>query len=611
MPAVFAPDDIAGLISWFRADAITGLSDGDPVATWEDGSGGGQHATQATGASQPIYKTNIVNGKPVVRFVDTTDELAVAAAPSHTATTMFAVVKAPASGDYAMRRHDTNGGIEWRITGGKLGLDKRGQANIVNGATTLSTTGFSVAVLTADGTASSYVHYLNGEVDGSNVGGTNVGAGGAFTIGNENTAGDFDIAELVIYDSLLSGADRDAVTAYLGFKYGIPVDVTNPANYTIHAFDPPAGLPAVVDDGTDQSATLQALLDYAKNVYGGGTVTLLKPGAVIALDSGIVVPSRVKLVSSEDTLLDFTGMPTSGTAITVNDEAFTPLTGLNLVGPESTGSVTGTSKGIDVTGIRLRFRDIKVKDFGRGWDWANSETWLVSVIGGEIERCGTGVYLDNVGASATNAGEGMILDHVTVYNSGRGFIATGNGVDFKMTNCSIDFCAEFGYIHDAWVYFTACHMESQGGISGAYLFDVRGNSKVAFANCDVIMGEGTTGDLNFLFNPAEGPSNYGNGQAQFTNTKIFCKSPTGNDVTQWSKQLVEWPDDSTTTTVDLFTPYPLFWCPVSAEEVGQSFRNVSTTPATVGCSSPLGNLSYGDLRLTSTPGYKMIRLRFG
>jgi hypothetical protein len=612
VPSAFAPDDITGLISWFAADQITGLSDGSSVATWGDQSSGGRDATQATAADQPIYKTGIVDGKPVVRFADTGDNLTVTAAPSHTATTMFAVLRPPStSGDYAIWRHDTNGGIEWRISGGKLGLDKRGQANIVNGATTLSTTGFAVAALAADGVTSTYTHYLNGEVDGSVVGGTNVGAGGAFTIGNENTTGNFDIAELIIYNSVLSTTDRDAVTVYLGLKYGIAVDVTNPANYTIHAFDPPTGLPAVVDDGTDQSSTLQTLLDYAKNVYGGGTVTLLKPGAVVKLNTGIVVPSRVKLVSSEDTLLDFTGMSTTGTAITVDDEAFTPLTGLNLVGPESTGSVTGTSKGIDVTGIRLRFRDIKVKDFGRGWDWANSETWLVSVIGGEIERCGTGVYLDNVAATATNAGEGMILDHVTIYNSGRAVNVTGNGVDFKMTNCSIDFCAEFGYINDAWVYFTACHMESQGGTSGTYLFDVRGNSKVSFANCDVIMGEGTTGDLNYLFKHTEGPSNYGNGQAHFANTKIYCKDPDGNDVTQWSEQLVEWPDDSTTTTLDLFTPFPLFWCPVSAHEVAQTFRNTSTTPTMIGCSSPLGNLSFGDLRLTSTPGYKMIRVRFG
>lgn len=382
----------------------------------------------------------------------------------------------------------------------------------------------------------------------------------------------------------------------------------SPVTLTACALDGlPGGLDPVATDGTAQATHLQAMIDYLDDL-GGGTVDLRNPGATIALGtSGITLPGTVSLLSDEKTKLTYAG---TGAAITVHGTEYTPMVGVWIEGPNSTSSLTDTSIGVSVTGVRLRFYNCIVGYFGRGWDWAHSETWLVSLIGGSVYNCGTCVYNDNVAETAGNAGEGMILDHVTLYNSGRAINVTGNGVDFKMSNCSIDFCGEFGYISDAWVYFTACHMETQGGTSGTYLFDVRGNSKVSFANCDIIMGEGTTGTLNYLFNHTEGPSNYGNGQAHFVNTKIFCKSPSGADITQWSEQLLEWPDDSTTTTVDLFTPYPLFWCPVEAHEVAQTFRNTSTTPAAVGCSSPSGNLSFGDLRLTSTPGYKMIRLRF-
>ena len=45
----------------------TGLVDGDPVTTWPDSSTNGNNATQ-TGTARPTFKTNILNGKPVVRF---------------------------------------------------------------------------------------------------------------------------------------------------------------------------------------------------------------------------------------------------------------------------------------------------------------------------------------------------------------------------------------------------------------------------------------------------------------------------------------------------------------------------------------------------------------
>lgn len=63
----FLPTDIADLRVWLKAGRITGLNDGDAVATWSDLSGNGNDATQATGAKQPLYQTNIVNGEPIVR----------------------------------------------------------------------------------------------------------------------------------------------------------------------------------------------------------------------------------------------------------------------------------------------------------------------------------------------------------------------------------------------------------------------------------------------------------------------------------------------------------------------------------------------------------------
>lgn len=61
------PDSVSGLIFWLKADQITGLIDNDPVSTWEDQSGNSLDVTGA-GATRPLYRANIINGLPIVRF---------------------------------------------------------------------------------------------------------------------------------------------------------------------------------------------------------------------------------------------------------------------------------------------------------------------------------------------------------------------------------------------------------------------------------------------------------------------------------------------------------------------------------------------------------------
>ena len=43
-------------------------SDNTAVSQWDDRSGNGKHATQATAANQPTFQTSELNGNPVVRF---------------------------------------------------------------------------------------------------------------------------------------------------------------------------------------------------------------------------------------------------------------------------------------------------------------------------------------------------------------------------------------------------------------------------------------------------------------------------------------------------------------------------------------------------------------
>lgn len=69
------PLALPGLDFWYDASQITGLSDGAEITSWPDLSGNSNHATNASSASGPTYKTSILNGKPVARFNGTSNYL--------------------------------------------------------------------------------------------------------------------------------------------------------------------------------------------------------------------------------------------------------------------------------------------------------------------------------------------------------------------------------------------------------------------------------------------------------------------------------------------------------------------------------------------------------
>ena len=64
----------AGASNVYDARFISGLSDNDAVGTWTNRTGS-DNATQATAANKPIYKTNQLNGNPVVQFDGSNDNL--------------------------------------------------------------------------------------------------------------------------------------------------------------------------------------------------------------------------------------------------------------------------------------------------------------------------------------------------------------------------------------------------------------------------------------------------------------------------------------------------------------------------------------------------------
>ena len=231
----FSPRDISGLQLWFdfsdpttvftdSAKTTLVLSDGDVIGAIEDKSEGND-ATQATTANKPIYKTGIQNGLSIARF-DGADDL-LNGSLAHTLTqpaTIFAVVAL----DTAAVNDSTN---RW-VTGGdgskRLVLFQRA---------TDTPDSFSIFGGTALGGSDSddswhvWSAFFNGVSSEFWIDGVSKASGNAgdeepteITIGasaGPNNFWDGDIAEVLIYDSMLSTANRQLIENFLNNKWAV------------------------------------------------------------------------------------------------------------------------------------------------------------------------------------------------------------------------------------------------------------------------------------------------------------------------------------------------------------------------------------------------------
>jgi len=89
-PHSFSPRQLGGMQAWYRADAITSLADGDPVASWVDSTANARTLAQSTADYRPAYRVSIQNGRPAIRFDGSNDMLS-GASFAATQWTIFSV----------------------------------------------------------------------------------------------------------------------------------------------------------------------------------------------------------------------------------------------------------------------------------------------------------------------------------------------------------------------------------------------------------------------------------------------------------------------------------------------------------------------------------------
>ena len=211
----FSPINIPGLQLWLKADSLV-LDDNDTVTFWADSSGNGNNAAN-TGT--PKYKTNIVNGKPVVRFTPANSDGIVVNGGTDIGVsqpnTWFFVVSETSKPAQCV--------LKWQVAGQIVYMDTSGFIHAYAGSDAADNVDFSGAfhIITVIFSSSTVTLYVDGNLR------INAAASGGQSVGNvammwdgASTYWQGDVAEYMLYDSDLS-SDRVQVEGYLNQEYQI------------------------------------------------------------------------------------------------------------------------------------------------------------------------------------------------------------------------------------------------------------------------------------------------------------------------------------------------------------------------------------------------------
>jgi hypothetical protein len=237
------PLAISGLQLWLDAadsstlfDATAGgnlvTTDGSAVARWQDKSGNNRHAIQATSNARPLLKTNIKNGRNVLRFDGSNDSFASSSVSLSAFVSVFIVQSSNNSAVRCFCEHSSNAGTNpGMYFGGTYspawGINRSGS---LHGGPSLTNadwigSGWSTAsfVYTNVGTI-----YKNGSlISNSAVVGsarTNSSVTTTLYIASRNSASLFlngDISEILIYNGALTTTQRQSVETYLNNKWAL------------------------------------------------------------------------------------------------------------------------------------------------------------------------------------------------------------------------------------------------------------------------------------------------------------------------------------------------------------------------------------------------------
>jgi len=229
----FAPDDLSDLVVWLDADD-TAFANNDAVDSWINKGSGGD-AEQSTSTKQPIFKTNVLNGKPGVDFDGTNDHLQISSLALDTYITVFVVAKLttakPMFIEHSATANSNDGFYFYGASGNHYNV-RRTSRNSYVGTSAWFGSAAAQAALVIDAIATPNPMgqvYLNGALqsDGSAAFSNSLADSSVtdtlniFSRNGASSFSDGDLHELIIYNEPLAQADREKVEGYLAHKWGL------------------------------------------------------------------------------------------------------------------------------------------------------------------------------------------------------------------------------------------------------------------------------------------------------------------------------------------------------------------------------------------------------
>ena len=212
----FVPSDVAGLQAWYTGDDYDGT-------TATDLSSNSRNATQGTSGNRPSLQTAVINGHDVMRFDGGDDFLDIASGISVSSYTVFVVAKlTPTFNAQSLVSGSSSGSPDLGINSSdRMMQEKNGTALILAGAADTTNGSFRIYHYTYNG--STAYNYLDGVQDSTGSSSETFSAAinrlGRRFITDQYVSG--DVAEVIIYNSVLSGGDQTNVVGYLESKYGL------------------------------------------------------------------------------------------------------------------------------------------------------------------------------------------------------------------------------------------------------------------------------------------------------------------------------------------------------------------------------------------------------
>jgi hypothetical protein len=218
----FTPKSVSGIRLWLRADVGVPSGIGD---YWEDQSGLGNHGVQTASSSTATLVPNVVNGLPAMRFDGTSDFLAFTSRITNIRTVFFVAREEAAAAGYRSLLGDGtttvhfHGGFASSPAGGGPIWEPSASSTLVrNGLTVLNGVPVSGTTTIRPRTMSVLSVTTTGDTIANSLG----------TLRGTDQFWWGDIAEVIVYDRVLTSPERAQIEGYLTSKYAIGTKVVTP-----------------------------------------------------------------------------------------------------------------------------------------------------------------------------------------------------------------------------------------------------------------------------------------------------------------------------------------------------------------------------------------------